>query len=1039
MARWWGAWSVGLLAFALGCGDDAPPAGDGSAMCARHTDCDDGVFCNGAELCQPMDPTADPFGCTVGVAPCMEDERCDEAGAACMQDCGAAPDADGDGVTAIGCGGADCDDSDPNRFPGNVEVCDETGHDEDCDPTTVGSRDRDGDGDVDAACCNEDPEGGPSFCGPDCNDNRRDARPGLPEVCDALDNDCDGAVDEGVVIEGYEDNDHDLHGDASRPVSSCAGLPGFSTLADDCDDDDPARHGAQVEVCDEVDNDCDGTVDESPASTTWYRDADDDGFGSADSGTTVSCIPPAGHVLRLGDCDDTDRGINPLATERCNGLDDDCNGRADYPIDGDFSDTEDDDRDGFADATCGGDDCDDADPDSYPEAPELMDVADNDCDGTIDEAPDTVPWWVDRDGDGWGTDAEDSIESAEPVEGRAPRAGDCDDGNASIHPTVPDGCDGIDNDCDTILDESAPRIAYYTDADGDGWGGGTDSVLACSPPAGTAERPLDCDDGDAMIFPGADERCNGEDSDCDGAIDEESDRPWYPDSDGDGHGRADSPRMDCAPPAGFVQSSDDCDDTDATVSPSGVETCDAVDEDCDGTVDETADASCADLGGATGSCVSGECELSCNADRGDCNGTTADGCETDTSSDPVHCGACFTACSAGDTCGVGGGGCDEARIVQIVAGEDWVAVRRVGGGVAVWGRGEYGRTGSGGVVDVLQPVTGGMPRMVDIDAGWRSGIGVTADGRAYAWGLNTSDQLGSGGASVDRPGGVYVADLTGVVDVAMGLYHACAVVREDEGGVPVQRVYCWGSDGYEQLGPNGTGADQSRPILVPGIDDAVSVIAATNHSCVLRSNPVDGVRVQCWGYNVLGLLGDGTTAASRTPVDVISLPSDIVDFVPGAAQRTCVRTASLRVYCWGADPGNGAVDALSPVLVSGVDDAIHASAGISYTIGPNREGTACVVRQAGGAGEVWCWGLGSTGGLGTGTSELSRVPVQVLDGSSSPVTGATMVATGYRHVCAVVESGGAQSVQCWGTNSYGQLGRGTTTTSEPPGPVVGLP
>ncbi|MEK6687727.1 MAG: putative metal-binding motif-containing protein, partial [Gemmatimonadota bacterium] len=106
--------------------------------------------------------------------------------------CAIDPDADRDGANAMACGGTDCDDTDAMRTPGGVEICDDANRDEDCDPSTFGSRDADGDTFVDAACCND--EGGTMRCGSDCNDSRRDAHPGATEACEGIDNDCDGDV-----------------------------------------------------------------------------------------------------------------------------------------------------------------------------------------------------------------------------------------------------------------------------------------------------------------------------------------------------------------------------------------------------------------------------------------------------------------------------------------------------------------------------------------------------------------------------------------------------------------------------------------------------------------------------------------------------------------------------------------------------------------------------------------------------------------------------------------------------------------------------
>jgi hypothetical protein len=133
-------------------------AEDPSQQCRRHSDCDDGVWCNGEERCERNAEDADDRGCVPARAvacPDTANSRCDEANDRCLTGCDLRPDEDGDGHDSIACGGDDCDDDDPDRFPGNPEDCDEQGHDEDCDPATVGDQDADGDGFVDKRCWND--------------------------------------------------------------------------------------------------------------------------------------------------------------------------------------------------------------------------------------------------------------------------------------------------------------------------------------------------------------------------------------------------------------------------------------------------------------------------------------------------------------------------------------------------------------------------------------------------------------------------------------------------------------------------------------------------------------------------------------------------------------------------------------------------------------------------------------------------------------------------------------------------------------------
>ena len=249
---------VVALCVALACGDDDSGSdsgpGDASMVCTTDEACDDGEYCNGPERCAPEDALANALGCVTGDRPCALDQGCDELLRECTDDC---MDGDGDGVAAAACGGADCDDANPDRHPGATEVCDDV--DDDCDPRTFGGYDIDGDGFVRAACCNDD--GGTLFCGEDCNDNDRTTSPTSPEVCDGRDNDCDGDVDEGVLIDGFVDADFDLHGDPTMPLAACAGTAGWSPIGDDCNDDDRTVFASVGERSNGLDDDCDGAVD----------------------------------------------------------------------------------------------------------------------------------------------------------------------------------------------------------------------------------------------------------------------------------------------------------------------------------------------------------------------------------------------------------------------------------------------------------------------------------------------------------------------------------------------------------------------------------------------------------------------------------------------------------------------------------------------------------------------------------------------------------------------------------------------------------
>jgi predicted outer membrane repeat protein len=226
-------------------------------------------------------------------------------------------DADGDGVPR----GEDCDDSDPDV--GAPE-------------TWYADRDGDGWGDPSTSqvSCDEPDE---FVLGEgDCDDEDATIHPDASEVCDAVDNDCDGlsdddddSLDASTATYWYPDADVDGYGDYGGWVAACLAPTGYVEDATDCDDALYEVNPGATEVCDDLDNDCDELIDEdddswdSSSGSTYYEDADGDGYGDPDV-STLACDKPTGWKSNRKDCDDTDPDISPDADEICDGVDNDC-------------------------------------------------------------------------------------------------------------------------------------------------------------------------------------------------------------------------------------------------------------------------------------------------------------------------------------------------------------------------------------------------------------------------------------------------------------------------------------------------------------------------------------------------------------------------------------------------------------------------------------------------------------------------------------------------------------------------------------------
>jgi hypothetical protein len=175
----------------------------------------------------------------------------------------------------------------------------------------------------------------------DCDDGDADIFPAGVEVCDLLDNDCDGLIDDADpdvmdMATWYFDMDCDGYGNPAIDTLACTAPPGYVDNDFDCDDNDANFHPFAPEVCDGVDNDCDFDIDDADSDladgTNYYPDLDDDQFGDADASPTLACSPPPQHVDNNLDCDDEDANINPLVVEVCDGVDNNCDGNIDEEV-----------------------------------------------------------------------------------------------------------------------------------------------------------------------------------------------------------------------------------------------------------------------------------------------------------------------------------------------------------------------------------------------------------------------------------------------------------------------------------------------------------------------------------------------------------------------------------------------------------------------------------------------------------------------------------------------------------------------------------
>ena len=245
----------------------------------------------------------------------------------------------------------------------------------------------------------------------DCDDNNFAVYPGAPEICDGIDNNCNQETDEGLVFTTYyADFDGDGFGDLGNPLYSCfvSAPSGFVADSTDCYDLNASSYPGASELCDGLDNDCNGFTDDGLTFTLYYEDADGDGYGTPTS-KFPSCEPdpPGGFVVNNLDCNDNNAAI-------------------------------------------------------HPNAPEICDELDNDCNGLVDDEIQLYTYYADADGDGFGSNNLTTTGCLEaPPSGYTDNNLDCNDDNAAVNPNVIEVSDGLDNDCNGLIDDIVGVSALY--------------------------------------------------------------------------------------------------------------------------------------------------------------------------------------------------------------------------------------------------------------------------------------------------------------------------------------------------------------------------------------------------------------------------------------------------------------------------------------------------------------------------------------------------------------------------------------------------
>lgn len=340
-----------------------------------------------------------------------------------------------------------------------------------------------------------------------------------------------------------------------------------------------------------------------------------------------------------------------------------------------------------------------------------------------------------------------------------------------------------------------------------------------------------------------------------------------------------------------------------------------------------------------------------------------------------------------------------ANAVEIAAGDNGACARLTDGTVRCWGSNSFGEVGDGSVsATVRVPVeVMGVRDAVEVTHGWLHACVRLRSGAVQCWGANASGQLGDNSQGAPRRTPVTVVGLADAEEITAGTSHTCA--RRRTGA-----IVCWGSNGSGELGTGTRGTNSTVPTEVAGVTDMAQLVASYSYTC---ARSVSGA-VFCWGLNDAGQCGTEIRADEHLLPAPVSEITDAVEITAGT-RSACARLRSGRIRCWGdnnaGQHGYGFVGPARPRPVTVFDLA-------DVTQISTRSGHGCARRSG---GTVSCWGRNGSGAVGDDRIDRSFArPVEVLG-----LRDVEEVSVGGAHTCARLLSG---SVVCWGSNGRKQLG-----------------